>query len=119
MVHGPRQIAATSFAGVEECLRERHGLGLNPQRIKVDEAARQEQSIEFLRFGLIERNVDPELVTPFSEFPRADAFGLRRDDLALRASFIECLPRPLQLNLFETVRHQDRDFESFQKSRSS
>ena len=87
------------LAGVEERFRERHGLGLNPQRIEVDKAARQQKSIEVLRFGLIERNVDPELVTPFSKFPRADAFGLRRDDLGLRAGFVERLPRPFELDL--------------------
>jgi hypothetical protein len=33
------------LASVEERFRERHGLGLNPQRIEIDEDARQEQAV--------------------------------------------------------------------------
>jgi hypothetical protein len=60
-VQGPWQIAATGFSGIEERLRKGNCIWLNAKRVRVDNAAWQQQRVEIFRLGLIELHINRQL----------------------------------------------------------
>jgi hypothetical protein len=102
------------LAGIEECFGERDGLGLHPQRIGIEDTARQQQRVEILRLGLVERQIDRQLLAPIGEVPAANAVTLRRYNAGLGARLVESLAGLDQLDLLEPVRHQDCDLQTFE-----
>src|ERR1700729_3701699 len=63
------------FSGIEESLREGNCV---PKRVRVDNAARQQQRVEIFRLGSIEPHIDRQLYAPVRENPRPYAMTFGR-----------------------------------------
>src|SRR5882672_199939 len=99
---------------VEESLREPDRLWQHPELVGVHDAARQQQGVEILRPGPVERKVDRKLLTPGFEIPGDHAFAFRRHDGGLGAGLIESFAGVDHLDLLEAVLDQDRNFQTFE-----
>jgi hypothetical protein len=65
------------LAGTEEGFDEGYHLGFNPQRIWVDDPARQQQRIEILRLRIIRLYIHRQLDAPVGELPGANVLVFR------------------------------------------
>jgi hypothetical protein len=82
---------------------------LHPKHVGVHDAAGQEERVELLRPGLVERDVNREPVSPVRELPTADVLIPGRDDARLGTGLVERLARLDHLDLLEPLLDQDCD----------
>src|SRR4051794_5607548 len=111
---GPRAVAdhGDGLARIEERADEIDRAEVGSQRIGVHHAAGQVKRVELVGVGMVQADVDVELLAPVGEVPRADARRLRRDDLRLGTVRVELLARLGHLDLLEAVGDQDRDLQA-------
>jgi hypothetical protein len=96
------------LARIEEGLHERHCLRVHTQLVGIGHSARQQQCVELVGRGRIERHVDLEVIALVEVLPALNLALHGRDDLRLRPRLIESLARLRELDLLEAVRHQNR-----------
>ena len=88
---------------------ELHRLLIHAQLVGIHYAAREEQRVERVRVGALEREVDLELFAPMIVLPAFDLPGLRRDERGLRARFVERFAWLGELDLLDTIGRENRD----------
>ena len=107
----PRPVAdrRDRLAALHEMLHERHRLGIDAQRIRVGNAARQNQRIEPLRRNTPEIMIDRDFIALLVMVHSLDLTTLRRNDDDLGTSCLQRLHRFGQFDLLETIRGQHGD----------
>ncbi|KAI1691004.1 tripartite tricarboxylate transporter family receptor domain-containing protein [Ditylenchus destructor] len=103
------------LAGLDECTHEGDRLLVDAQRVGVHDAARQQQRVEVVGPGALERHVDREAVGRIVMVPAAHAALGGRDDPRPRAGVVERLARLGHLDLLEAVGHEDGDLQSIER----
>jgi hypothetical protein len=111
MVHGPWQIAATGVPASKKALANATAFGSVRSASGFMTPPGQEERVELLRLGLVEGDVDRELVSPVREVPSADVLIPGRDDARFGAGLVERLARLDHLDLLKSVLDQDCDLQ--------
>lgn len=96
------------FPRLEKRLHERERLRLHSQRVRVDQASRQHQCIEFIRVCIIQREVHRNFDALLGVDHRLDLSAVRRDDGYFRTCVVESVFWPGQFQLFKSICRQDR-----------
>src|SRR5262249_54816649 len=81
------------FARGYESLDELDRLRIHPQFVRIDDTTRQEQGVEFLRFGFVEGKINWKLRAPIRVVPRFNLAFLRRDQHRLCTSRVQGFTR--------------------------
>src|SRR3954447_5006982 len=108
----PRPVADRRhrLALLEERLRERDGILVGAQEVRVGDAARQNERVVLVGLGVGDLAVDVERVALVEVVEALDLAALERDQLGLAALGLDRLPRLGELNLLDAlVRHEERD----------
>src|SRR5208283_2339149 len=97
----PRAVAdrGDGFAGFREVPDERDGLRIYPQIVGVRDATRQDQRVELLGLGLLERQIDLQPVAFLVVVHPLNFARVRRDDRNLGAGLLQGLDQLRQLDL--------------------
>src|SRR5690606_5796586 len=102
------------LAGFVEVPDELHGLVIDPQEVRIDLAAGDDERVVGLGVDVLEIFVDRDGLAPILVIPAPDFIGalpvLGRRDLDCGPSLPQLVPRSRQLNLLDAVGGDDEDF---------
>src|SRR5579872_1496556 len=101
----PRSVTDRShrLLRIEKSFNKLNGLRLNAKLIWVYNAPWEEERIEFIGARFFERDIDCDVISPFSKFPPTHFSVFRGDNLRLCPSRVESLARFHKFYLFEAV----------------
>ncbi len=100
---------ADGLAGLGEGADEVGGRLIDPELVRIGDAARQHQGVVVAGLDLAEDPVDPDLVAGRQVVEALDLALLGRDDLDFGAGLLQSLHRLGELDLLEAVGGHDGD----------
>ncbi len=107
--HGPWQIAPIGFPCSAKSLISWIDSDVHSQMIGIAHAAGQDQRVEVVGMGLIDRQVRADRLARIVVDRRLDRIALGRREHDLGAALLENLARPEQLPFLEAVGRDDQD----------
>src|SRR5699024_3006584 len=91
------------FACMQKSSCKLNSLVIGTQLIRIEYAARQQQCVEVLRIGFVQRGIYLKFAAPMRMLPGRNRHELRRNDKGCGSGFFESFARLGKLKLFKTI----------------